>query len=95
MNLTMAEQETIISYNRADDKCTVYTASPTDIAYYDKLCDERPDWIRCIRQYGDYAKMYVCQTKKPAKLHPPRVISDEERKARSDALKKSREMFGK
>lgn len=86
MNLTMAEQETTINYNRADDTMSIYSSNPNDIAYYDKMCAERPDWIKVVKTHGDYAKTYECATKKPGRLHPPRLVSDEERKKMSERM---------
>lgn len=79
MNLTMAEQETIITYDRKNEECVVYTSNPYDIEYYDGLCKSRPDWIRCVNRTS-YSKTYICD-KSQARMKPPRVISDEHRSA--------------
>lgn len=50
-SLSLQEQETIINYNREDDKADVYTHDPKLISKLDKLCKKYPD--KCFIQTED------------------------------------------
>lgn len=86
--LTLEEQETIISYNAAEDTCNICTANTFDKDYYDKLCEERPEWIKCVKR-EQYYNYYEC-SKKTARIKPPQRISEETKKARAEALARHR-----
>lgn len=85
--LSLAEQETTITY-AADEKIVhIDTSYPPDMAYYDKLCKARPDFIRLVDE-NDTCKFYEA-TKSPniVRLKAPPKISEEERKAKSERAK--------
>jgi len=88
MALARIEMETTIGYNAEYDICSIVTANPFDKDYYDKLCIERPEWIKCVRE-EQYYKWYEC-SKKTARLHPPKRMSEEQKKSMTEALAKSR-----
>lgn len=74
--LSLAEQETHIRY-AADEKIVhIDTAIPSDIAYYDKLCKERPDYIKCIHRRDPYV-FYEATRNSGTRLHAPRILSEE------------------
>ena len=86
--LTLEEQETIITYNAAEDVCSICTANTFDKDYYDKLCEERPEWIKCVRE-EQYYKWYEC-SKKTARIKPPKRASENQKKGQAEALAKYR-----
>ena len=85
--LSLEEQETTISYNAAEDTCYISTANTFDKDYYDKLCQERPEWIKCVKR-EQYYNFYEC-SKKTARLHPPKRMSEEQKKAISERMAKA------
>ena len=83
MKLSLAEQETIIRY-AADEKIVhIDTANPNDIAYYDKLCKERPDYIKCVERRDPYVT-YEAVRNSGSRLHAPRVLSEETKQKLSE-----------
>ena len=87
MALTRLEQETTIRYNAEEDTCEIETANPFDIAYYDRLCVERPEWIKCTEE-EQYFKFYEC-SKKSARLKAPKRVSEEQKRAMSERVTKT------
>lgn len=59
MSLSKGEQETIISYNAADEHAQIYTCYPSMIRKLDKLAAENPDEWQVLREQGA-GKTYTC-----------------------------------
>ena len=85
--LTLEEQETIISYNGAEQTVYVCTGYLPDIEYYDKLCVSNPEWITKVKE-NEYYKHYEISEKRYSnvRLKPPRQMSDEEREKKREHL---------
>lgn len=85
--LTLEEQETIITYNGAEQKVYVSTGYLPDIEYYDRLCESNPEWITKVKE-NEYYKDYEISEKRYSnvRLKPPRQMSDEEREKKREHL---------
>lgn len=87
MKLSREEQETTITYCAADDVVSISTAYPPDIAYYDKLCRTRPEFIKCTHRRDPYVFYEATKRLSALRLKAPPKLSDEERKAKSERAK--------
>lgn len=58
-HLSLIEQETIITYNAAEDLAEVYTCYPPMIRKLDKLAEENPEEWKILREQGN-GKTYTC-----------------------------------
>lgn len=58
-HLSLIEQETIITYNAAEDFAEVYTCYPPMIRKLDKLAEENPEEWKILREQGN-GKTYTC-----------------------------------
>lgn len=86
MKLTRYEQETIINFNAQDQIATFYTRNPAIIRKIDALVIEFPDAYKCIGE-TDIDKTYV-MPKTFVRYRKPRRLSEEQREAKRDRLKK-------
>ena len=84
MNLSLEEQETLITYNNASDTANVYTHHRRLISELDAICAEDP---RCSREnsgesFGEYSlpKSWV-------HIKRPRKLSESERERRANMLR--------
>lgn len=59
MNLSLIEQETIITYNAQEDFAEVYTCYPPMIRKLDKLTQENPEEWKVLRADA-MGKTYTC-----------------------------------
>ena len=59
MRMSKSEQETIISYNAADERAQIYTCYPPMIRKLDKLAAGNPDEWQVLREQGG-GKTYTC-----------------------------------
>ena len=59
MRTSKSEQETIITYNAADERAQIYTCYPPMIRKLDKLAAENPDEWQVLREQGA-GKTYTC-----------------------------------
>ena len=89
MKLSLAEQETIVTYAGDEKTCHISTAYAPDIEYYDKLCETRPEFIKCVKRTDTY--MYYEAQKRPnsVRVRAPQKVSEEKRE-RARALAASR-----
>ena len=74
MKLSRYEQETIINYNVAEQKASVYTADPNMIKRMDRLVTQFPDTFKA-EQETEISKTYLVP-KDYIKIRRPRNISD-------------------
>ncbi len=74
MKLSRYEQETIINYNVAEQKASVYTADPNMIKRMDRLVTQFPDTFK-TEQETEISKTYLVP-KDYIKIRRPRNISD-------------------
>lgn len=96
MALTNIERETIINFNAAEDTAEIYTADPVYIRKLDNLCEQFPDTYKFMAELSakrcKESKTYSMQ-KRLVKFRPPvtREISEEQRAALAERLRKARE----
>lgn len=96
MALTNIERETIITFNAAEDTAEIYTADPVYIRKLDKLCEQFPDTYKFMAELSvkrcKESKTYS-MPKRLVKFRPPvtREISEEQREALAERLRKARE----
>lgn len=96
MNITRLEQETIVNFNAAEDTASVYTADPVYMRKLDKLCEQFPDTYKFMEELSakrcKESKTYS-MPKRLVKFRPPitREISEEQRAALAERLRKARE----
>lgn len=88
MKRTHIEQETVITYNRAEDTAQIYTADPTVMTKLSKLCKTN-DAFQLVKKDKD-GKTYTCP-KTWIKIVKPREISEEQREALAERMRKMRE----
>lgn len=84
--LTRYEQETIINFNAEDKMATVNTRDPAVIRKVDVLVVEYPDTFRCVAE-TDINKTYE-MPKSAITYRKPRRLSEEQRKAAKERMKK-------
>jgi len=96
MALTNIERETIINFNAAEDTAEIYTADPVYIRKLDKLCEQFPDTYKFMAELSakrcKESKTYS-MPKRLVKFRSPvtREISEEQREALAERLRKARE----
>jgi len=96
MALTNIERETIITFNAAEDTAEIYTADPVYIRKLDKLCEQFPDTYKFMKELSakrcKESKAYS-MPKRLVKFRSPitREISEEQRAALAERLRKARE----
>jgi hypothetical protein len=97
MALTNIERETIITFNAAEDTAEIYTADPVYIRKLDKLCEQFPDTYKFMEELSakrcKESKTYS-MPKRLVKFRSPvtREISEEQREALAERLRKAREV---
>lgn len=77
VNLTRAEQETVINCTADMDTAEVYTCDPVWMRKMDKLCASRPDVFSLAHDDG-VSKTYLCP-KKCVRMNAPRRVSESQR----------------
>ena len=83
----IAEQETVIQFDRDDKKCTIWTSDSTMMTKLDKLCRSTPSYYKFVRetktQNGDLVgKYYELSEKKLLSFRTSiikRELSDEQK----------------
>ena len=100
MGLSVNEQETVVNFERNTDKATVYTSDSTMLTKLHKLMEKNPKEWRLIdkgRIDGDIvSETFEC----PKRLisfrtsTTSRVMTEEQREAAAERLKKARENNG-
>ena len=87
-NIPLDEQETIIHFMRGEDFATISTTDSTMITKMDKLCKSNPD-MYWLKSEDGYSKIYKCRDKSMISLRQKkREISEEQRKAAGERMKK-------
>ena len=94
----ISEQETVIQFNREDKGCRIWTSDSTMITKLDKRCKLAPDYYTMTKltrtQDGEVAgKYYEIKDKSLLSfrtLKVERVMSDEQKKAAAERLRKAR-----
>ena len=84
MRLTLEEQETVITYDRAGDTMNIYTADPYMIARLRK--QEAYEVVREHRQGGEVIAVDFRADKKLLTLKSKRIVLSEAEKARRAEL---------
>lgn len=79
------EQETSITYNRADDFAVIYTANPADIRKLDRIREKRGNEMKLVRRDENSVTYHV--PRKWIKIQPNVIISEERRKELSERFK--------
>jgi len=87
IRLSQYEQETILNYNMAEKTANVYTHDGALIRRLEKLCADRPG--ECVPAYNQssHGKSYDIP-KKWIKINPTRIMSEEQRAASADRLRR-------
>ena len=85
--MTKAEQETIFSYNQAEENCHCYTCDQSLIRKLDELCQK--DSRITEEKSGDGYKEYNFP-KKWVKIRPPRVLTEEQKQVIRDRFAANR-----
>ena len=88
--LSKAEMETTINFDREGDSASLYTADSVMMTKLDKLCESSPENYRVIRQ-DEISKTYEFP-KKLISLRKSRrktTLTDEQRKSMGERLKNS------
>ena len=96
MALTNIERETIINFNAAEDTAEVYTADPVYIRKLDKLCEQFPETYKRMAGLSNMQckeSATYSMPKRLVKFRSPitREISEEQREALAERLRKARE----
>ena len=85
--LTRYEQETIINFNAGEKMATVYTTDPAVMRNLDSLVIDYPGTFKCTKE-DDISKVYE-MPKSAVTYRKPRKLSEEQRKAARNRLKKN------
>ena len=86
--LTAEERETAINFDDSSQEAKIYTANAALRRKLDKLCEQYPEAYK-IQEVTESSTTYVCN-KKLIKFGKPVNISEEERKARSENMRRIR-----
>lgn len=86
MKLSKYEQETIINFNVAESDAVVFTRDKAVIRKLDSLVSEFPEVYKCIGE-TDIDKTYS-MPKQYVSYRKPRKISDAQREAAKERMKK-------
>lgn len=84
--MTREEQETTITFDRASDEATIYTADPVMMRKIDKLLDSGAS-VAVVREDA-FSRTYRCPSKW-VKMVPPRQYSKEQREKMSQRAKEN------
>lgn len=87
MTLTRLEQETIICFNEAEPTAEVFTYNGRMLRDLEKLAGDRPDDVKHLSDNDNGASTYRVP-KKWVKIRARRILSEEERLMRSNAMRK-------
>ena len=88
--MNKSEQETIISYNAADEHAQIYTCYPPMIRKLDKLAAENPDEWQVLREQGA-GKTYICPKgliTVRSRSRARRELTDEEKRMAQERMQK-------
>lgn len=85
-NLTKYEMETVVNYNAAEQRATVYTRDKSVMRRLDRLVVDYPDTYKLINQ-TDIDKTYS-MPKTYVNYRKPRVLSDKQREQARQRMSK-------
>lgn len=88
MTLTPLERETIVNYNDEDEYAILYTCQRTVMTKLDKLCIRCPKVYSLVKEVPDTSKTYKIASKNLISFRVPNIMSDEQRLAAGDRLRK-------
>lgn len=91
--LSLYEKETIITYNESPDAAEVFTYNSVLMRKLDKLCEEYPEQVTCLRTNntnGAVSKEYTVP-RRWIKAKKGRELTEEERAAMAERLRLARE----
>lgn len=86
-HLTAEERETAITYDDSTQVATIYTANTALRRKLNKLCEQYPETYE-IKENTEFSTTFTCANKKLIRFGKPSKISEEDRKARSENMKK-------
>jgi hypothetical protein len=84
-NMKAVERETIISFDDASDECQIYTCSRPVMTKLDRLCKSQPDNYKLSKTYTTNKGLISFRADKQK-----REMTEEQKKAQSDRMKKLR-----
>lgn len=93
MTVSIEEQEICINAMRDEDFATIYTSDSTYMTKLDRLCKESPDMYSLIQDTGR-GKKYLLKDKTLISFRlkkTTRIMTDEQKKASAERLRKARE----
>lgn len=93
LGVSIEEQEVCINMMRDEDFATIYTSDSTYMTKLDRLCRESPDMYSLIQDTGR-GKKYLLKDKTLISFRSKkttRVMTDEQKKASAERLRKARE----
>ena len=92
--LPLIEQETIVTFNAAEDQAEIYTCYPPQIRKFDKFCEENPEEWKVKKVHTVAGKVVGKTYMGPKELISFRMsklkreISEEKRREYSERMKK-------
>lgn len=87
-NLSRVEQETILSFNAAEQTLNICTTDPVQMRHLDDLCTRQPNAYKFVREIQ--GTRYYETSKNLLSLRTPRVLTDEQRAAVAERFKQYR-----
>lgn len=89
MNLSLYEQESVISFNEAEKTAIVYTHNKALLRKLEKLAQDRPEECRLVKlSHSGRAADYIIP-KAWVKITPPRIASEAQKAACRKAAEKA------
>lgn len=86
-NLSLAEQEVHIVFDRISDTAIIYSSDITFQTYMNKRVKQNPDEFKIVSK-DDWGITYECPKKFISIRSKSRTVTDEQRTASSERLKK-------
>lgn len=89
MNLSLYEQESVISFNEAEKTANVYTHKKSLLRKLEKLAQDRPEECKLVKfSHSGRAADYIIP-KAWVKITPPRIASEAQKAACRKAAEKA------
>lgn len=88
MNLTRAERESILTFNEQEPSASVFTHSAALIRRLDALAAARPEECRRVRVCHDGQAAEYELPKGWIKVSPPRYVSEDQKEAARERMKR-------
>ena len=89
MNLSLYEQETIITYNEDEKTASVYTHNKTLRRKLEMLARDRPEACRLAKACRNGRAVDFIVPKSWIKIAPPRIASEAQKEASRKAIEKA------